>query len=225
MLHAEPCPAGVMCVVIDKGFGGVIFHEACGHSLEATAVAFGNSEFCGQAGRSRSPPPSSPPSTTARCPTNGAPSTSTTRATPTTRLVLIENGVLKNYMVDRLNGRRMGMAPSPAAPAVRTTPSRPPRACATPSSPPATTMRRRSSPPCGDGLYAKSHGRRLGQSRHRGVQLRRGRGLSRHGTARSTGPVRGATLIGKGADILKKIDRVGKDAGAWRRACAARLSG
>ena len=51
MLHADKCPAGVMPVVIDGGFGGVIFHEACGHSLEATSVAYGNSEFCGKLGQ------------------------------------------------------------------------------------------------------------------------------------------------------------------------------
>ncbi|MDZ5000853.1 TldD/PmbA family protein, partial [Clostridium perfringens] len=45
MLHAKNCPAGKMPVAIDNGFGGVIFHEACGHSLEATAVAKGNSVF------------------------------------------------------------------------------------------------------------------------------------------------------------------------------------
>ncbi|MBE5786771.1 MAG: TldD/PmbA family protein, partial [Clostridiales bacterium] len=50
MLHAPLCPAGVMPVVIDNGFGGVIFHEACGHSLEATSVAPGNSEFAGKLG-------------------------------------------------------------------------------------------------------------------------------------------------------------------------------
>ncbi len=41
MLHAKNCPAGNMMVAIDNGFGGVIFHEACGHSLEATSVAKG----------------------------------------------------------------------------------------------------------------------------------------------------------------------------------------
>ena len=39
MLEAKDCPAGHMPVVIDKGFGGVIFHEACGHLLETTSVA------------------------------------------------------------------------------------------------------------------------------------------------------------------------------------------
>ena len=45
MLNARNCPAGRMMAAIDNGFGGVIFHEACGHSLEATAVAKGNSVF------------------------------------------------------------------------------------------------------------------------------------------------------------------------------------
>ena len=50
MLHAKECPAGKMTVAIDNGFGGVIFHEACGHSLEATSVAKGNSEFAEKIG-------------------------------------------------------------------------------------------------------------------------------------------------------------------------------
>ena len=45
MLHADECPSGKMPVVIDNEFGGVIFHEACGHSLEATSVAKGASVF------------------------------------------------------------------------------------------------------------------------------------------------------------------------------------
>ena len=51
MLHADYCPAGRMPVAIDNGFGGVIFHEACGHSLEAQAVSRGMSEFAGKLGQ------------------------------------------------------------------------------------------------------------------------------------------------------------------------------
>ena len=50
MLHAKNCPAGKMTVAIDNGFGGVIFHEACGHSLEATSVSNGLSVFSGKKG-------------------------------------------------------------------------------------------------------------------------------------------------------------------------------
>jgi TldD protein len=50
MLHADLCPAGRMPVIIDNGFGGVIFHEACGHALEATSVAKGHSIFTGKIG-------------------------------------------------------------------------------------------------------------------------------------------------------------------------------
>ena len=51
ILHAEYSPSGKMPVIIDNGFGGVIFHEACGHGLEATSVAKGNSVFAGKLGQ------------------------------------------------------------------------------------------------------------------------------------------------------------------------------
>ena len=51
MAGAGYCPAGVMPVAIDNGFGGVIFHEACGHSLEASSVAYGQSQFVGKLGQ------------------------------------------------------------------------------------------------------------------------------------------------------------------------------
>ena len=51
MLGAKPLPCGKIPVVIDNGFGGVIFHEACGHGLEATAVARNASVFAGRLGQ------------------------------------------------------------------------------------------------------------------------------------------------------------------------------
>lgn len=106
MLHAKECPSGKMTVVIDNGFGGVIFHEACGHSLEATSVAKGNSVFCGKLGQKIA----------SECVTaiddgtivNGWGSGNVDdEGNPCRRNVLIENGILKSYMVDRLNARRM----------------------------------------------------------------------------------------------------------------------
>lgn len=106
MLHAQDCPSGEMTVVIDNGFGGVIFHEACGHSLEATSVAKGNSVFCGKLGQKIA----------SECVTavddgtivNGWGSGNIDdEGNPCQCNVLIENGILKSYMVDRLNARRM----------------------------------------------------------------------------------------------------------------------
>ena len=51
MAGAGYCPAGVMPVAIENGFGGVIFHEACGHGLEASSVAYGQSIFAGKLGQ------------------------------------------------------------------------------------------------------------------------------------------------------------------------------
>ena len=51
MLRAENCPAGKMPVVICPEIGGILFHEACGHSLEATSVAKNASVFAGRLGQ------------------------------------------------------------------------------------------------------------------------------------------------------------------------------
>ena len=207
MLHAEPCPAGVMCAVIDKGFGGVIFHEACGHSLEATAVAFGNSEFAGKLGQQIASP-----IVTAiddgTLPNEWGSLNIDDEGNPTTRLVLIENGVLKNYMVDRLNGRRMGMPVTGSA-------RRQDYTCA-----PTSRMRNTFIAPgnddegeiissMGDGLYAKAMGGGSVNPITGEFNFAVSEGYLVKG-GRIDRPVRGATLIGKGADILKKIDRVGK---------------
>ena len=107
-LDAGDCPTGVMPVVIGNEFGGVIFHEACGHSLEATSVAPGTSEFSGKLGQKIASELVTAVDD-ATIPNAWGSINIDDEGTPTQRKVLIENGVLKNYMVDKFGGRRMGM--------------------------------------------------------------------------------------------------------------------
>ena len=108
MLHADYCPAGKMPVAIENGFGGVIFHEACGHSLEATSVAKGNSVFAGKLGEQIA-------NTKVTAIDDGTIPNAwgsiniDDEGMPGKKNVLIEKGILKSYMIDSLNGRRMGM--------------------------------------------------------------------------------------------------------------------
>ena len=208
MLHAPQCPSGVMPVAIDNGFGGVIFHEACGHSLEATSVAFGMSEFCGKLGQQIAAP-----CVTAiddgTLPNEWGSEHVDDEGTPTTRLVLIENGVLKNYMIDRLNGKRMNMAPTGSG-------RRQSYAFA-----PTSRMRNTyiaagndeneeiiSS--MGNGLYAAKMGGgsvnpltgAFNFAVREGYMIRNGKICE---------AVRGASLIGTGSQILKDIDMVGQN--------------
>lgn len=106
MLEAKDCPSGKMPVIIDNGFGGVIFHEACGHALEATAVAKNQSVFANKEGQQIA----------ASCvtavddgtiPNAWGSQNIDDEGNLQQRRVLIENGILKSYMIDRLNGRRM----------------------------------------------------------------------------------------------------------------------
>ena len=110
-LGAQPCPAGKMTVAIDGGFGGVIFHEACGHSLEATSVSRGTSQMCGKLGMqvANSKLTAIDDGT---IPGAWGSINFDDEGTPAQRNVLIENGILKSYMIDKLGGRRMGMAPT-----------------------------------------------------------------------------------------------------------------
>ncbi|MBQ8431888.1 MAG: TldD/PmbA family protein [Clostridia bacterium] len=107
-LRASYCPAGTMMVAIENGFGGVIFHEACGHSLEATSVAIGASQMAGKLGQQIANP-----KVTAiddgTIPGAWGSVNIDDEGTPTQRNVLIENGILKGYLIDRLGSRRMGM--------------------------------------------------------------------------------------------------------------------
>lgn len=208
MLHAPVCPAGVMPVVIDNGFGGVIFHEACGHSLEATSVAFGVSEFSGKLGEMIAAP----------CVTAVDDGTMVNEwgslhvddeGAPTTNLTLIENGRLVNYMIDKLGGRRMNMPPTGSG-------RRQSYAIA-----PTSRMRNTYIAPghddeaemiatMGDGLYARKMGGgsvnpatgEFNFAVNEGYLVKDGK---------IAHPVRGASLIGRGSEVLLRIDRVGRD--------------
>ncbi len=208
MLKAKPCPAGKMPVVIDNGFGGVIFHEACGHGLEATAVARNASVFAGKMGQQiANPLVTAIDDGTIR---NGWGSAEMDdEGTPTARNVLIENGILKSYLVDRLNGRRMGAAITGSArrqdyryaPTSRMTNTFIDNGKSTPAEIIANTEY---------GLYAKQMGGgsvdpatgSFNFAVLEGYMIRNGKIAE---------PVRGATLIGKGYEVLRDIDMVGNN--------------
>ena len=107
-IFAEHCPSGTMPVIIDNGFGGVLFHEACGHGLEASFVSKGTSAFTNKLGQLVASP-----LITAIDDGTIANAWGTTNiddeGTSTQKNILIEKGVLKSYLIDKLNGRRMGM--------------------------------------------------------------------------------------------------------------------
>lgn len=106
-LSAKDCPSGVMPVVIGNGFGGVIFHEACGHPLEASAVSKGLSPFANKIGQQIAHT-----AVTAiddgTIPNAWGSNNIDDEGNPTHRNVLIKDGILQDYLIDRFNGRRMG---------------------------------------------------------------------------------------------------------------------
>ncbi len=105
-LSAEEVVGGVYDVVIHNAFGGVIFHEACGHALEASSVSKGMSVFSGKLGEKIASD-----CVTAiddgTIPNEWGSANIDDEGHKTQKNVLIENGILKSYMVDMKNGRRM----------------------------------------------------------------------------------------------------------------------
>ena len=109
MLDAGYIAGGQMPVVMGNGFGGVIFHEACGHPLETESVRRKASPFCDKIGEAIGQP----------CLTAIDDGTIEgewgslkydDEGTPTQRTVLIENGILKTYMSDRVGAAEVGIA-------------------------------------------------------------------------------------------------------------------
>ena len=208
MVSAGYCPAGVMPVAIDNGFGGVIFHEACGHSLEASAVAYGRSQFTGKLGEKIANE-----KVTAiddgTIPNAWGSINFDDEGTPARKNVLIEKGVLKSYMVDKMGGRRMGMESTGNA--------RRQSYAYTPTSRMTNTYIAAGDDKNEDiiasmeyGLYAKDMGGgsvnpvtgEFNFSVNEGYIVRNGKICE---------PVRGASLVGKGSEIIQNIDMVGSD--------------
>ncbi|MDD3213097.1 MAG: TldD/PmbA family protein [Eubacteriales bacterium] len=208
MLHAPVCPAGVMPVVIDNGFGGVIFHEACGHSLEATSVAFGMSVFCDKLGQKIASDCVSAIDD-GTIPDEWGSLRVDDEGMPTNRLVLIENGILKNYIIDKLNGLRMGMAPTGSGrrQGYQLAPTSRMRNTYIAA---GTDDEQAMIATMGDGLYAKRLGGGSVDPATGNFNFAVSEGYLVKG-GKIVSPVRGASLIGKGADILMQIDRVGRE--------------
>ena len=218
MLGAKECPSGKMPVVIGNGFGGVLFHEACGHPLEASAVSKNLSVFANKIGQQIA----SPLVTAIDDGTivNGWGSNNVDdEGNKTNRTVLIEKGILKNYLIDDFNGRRMGEKGNGACrrqsykfePTSRMSNTYIDKGESTPEEIIAATKL---------GLYAKSLG---------GGSVNPATGefnfacseayIIRDGKVCE--PVRGASLIGQGKDILMKIDMVGNDLERAQGMCGA----
>ncbi len=208
MADAGYINGGTIPVVLGNGFGGVIFHEACGHPLETEAIRKNASPFCGKVGQQVA-------SSVLTAVDDGTiPNTWGSlnvddEGQPTQRTVLIEKGILKGYLSDRIGSHQVGVARTGSA-------RRESYKFA-----PVSRMRNTFIAPgphsleemlgsIDFGLYAKKMGGgsvnpatgEFNFAVQEGYIIRNGRIAE---------PVRGATLIGKGHEVLPKISMIAND--------------
>ncbi len=205
LLKAKPAPSGEMPVIIDNGFGGVIFHEACGHSLEATSVALNLSVFANKKGEQIASPIVNAVDD-GTMPGEWGSQNMDDEGHPQQRRMLIENGVLQQYMVDTLNGRRMNM-PSSGSARRESYKYEPTSRMSNTYILPGKDKKEDMFKDIKFGLYCKSMG---------GGSVNPNTGEFNFGVnegyliedGKVTDPVIGAMLIGSGSDILKNIDMI-----------------
>ena len=203
---------------IENGFGGVIFHEACGHSLEASGVALVQSQFCGKLGQQIANPKVTAIDDGTIANAWGSMNIDD-EGTPAQKKILIDKGILKTYMIDKLNGRRMGMESTGS--------SRRQSYEYVPTSRMTNTYIAAGEDEDKDiiasieyGLYAKDMGGgsvnpvtgQFNFSVREGYVIRNGEICE---------PVRGASLVGKGSDVIMNIDMVGKNVERAQGMCGA----
>jgi len=207
-LESVAAPAGEMPVVLGPGWPGVLLHEAVGHGLEGDFNRKGTSAFAGRIGERVAAPGVTVVDDGAIGGRRGS-LTIDDEGTPTRRNILIEDGILKGYIQDRLNARLMGVEPTGNGRRESFAFAPMPRMTNTFMLPgndnPGELVER-----VKDGIYAKSFGG--GQ-----VDITSGKFVFscteayRIRGGRIAEPIKGATLIGDGPTVLTKIKGIGND--------------
>lgn len=207
-LKANFAPATEMPVVIANGFGGVIFHEACGHGLETTTVASGSSVFSDKLGQKISND-----CVTAiddgTIPNIYGSLSIDDEGYPTQKTTLIEKGILKSFIVDHMGARKTGYK--------RTGSGRRQNYKFAPASRMRNTYIDKGDSSLEEmisdidyGLFAKNMGGGSVNPSTGGFNFSlMEANIIRNG--RIEEPVKGASLIGTGIDTLSKIVKVGRD--------------
>ena len=207
-LESVAAPAGEMPVVMGSGWAGVLLHEAVGHGLEGDFNRKGTSAFSGRIGERVAAPGVTVVDDGAMNLRRGS-LTIDDEGTPTGCTTLIEDGILKGYLQDRLNARLMGMAPTGNGRRESFAHAPMPRMTNTfmlaGKDEPAELIGR-----VKDGIYAKSFGG--GQ-----VDITSGKFVFscteayRIRGGRIAEPIKGATLIGDGPTVLTRVKGIGND--------------
>jgi TldD protein len=207
-LDARPAPAGTMTVVLGPGWPGVLLHEAVGHGLEGDFNRKGTSTFSGRIGERVAAPGVTVVDDGTIASRRGSLNIDD-EGNATQRNVLIEDGVLKGYLQDSLNARLMGVAPTGNGrresyahiPMPRMTNTFMLNGERDPQEIIASVK---------NGLYAVNFGG--GQ-----VDITSGKFVFSASEAyiiengKLTHPVKGATLIGNGPDVLTRVSMIGND--------------